>query len=392
MIRIKKNTLLIYSFFQFFILASAKNIIGPLVPLIAGELGVGLDFIGSAISLSVLGLILVSLISGNLIELFGIKKVLFAGLILSFTGTLLLFLSHAFSVFIIAYLLLQLGIGIIMIGNLSIVISFYASNRASSLIKINYGHTLSFVVAPLLVSLMLFFRTDWRYFFLAMLIPQVSLIVVLWFIDIPKKVRVVNSLKTLFVTNKKIISNPKFILCSSIIFFYVSILNTFFVWFTSYFENINVGINISSLFLALFGLSIFLGMVIKNKLLKHFKERKLLFFGFLISFFLLIGVILTDSLILRNIFIFLFGINMAGNFTLTFSIGSELFPEYANSASGLMVAFAFLGVMVFQYLSGYTSEYWSKNSVLYINIALLFILVILTALLNLNKRFSRASS
>jgi predicted MFS family arabinose efflux permease len=247
------------------------------------------------------------------------------------------------------------------------------------------------MVAPLMVSLILFLETDWRYFFLALLIPQIALIAILWFMDIPKKVRVANSLKTLFVTNKKIISNSKFILCSMIIFFYVSILNTFFVWFTSYFENIDVGINISSIFLSLFGLSIFLGMVIKNKLLKHFMERKLLLFSFVISFFFLAGILFLDNLILKNILIFLFGINMAGNFTLTFSIGSELFPEYANSVSGLMVAFAHMGVMVFQYLSGYASEYWSKDSVLYINMAILFILIVLAAVLNLNKRFSRVS-
>ena len=99
MISIKKNTLIIYAFFQLFILGLAKNIIAPLIPLIAKELGVGLDFIGSAISLSIFGLILISLTVGNMIEHFGFKKVLFVGLGLSFTGTLLLFFSHNFQLF-----------------------------------------------------------------------------------------------------------------------------------------------------------------------------------------------------------------------------------------------------------------------------------------------------
>ena len=391
MIRSKKNTLIIYAFFQFFILASAKNIIGPLIPLIAKELGVGLDFIGSTLSISIFGLILVSLASGNLMELFGIKKVLFIGLIFSFIGTLLLYFSHTFSVFIIAYFILLLGFGIIIMGNLSIVSNFYTANRATSLIKINYGNTLALITAPLLLSLMLFLRTDWRYYFLALLILQIPLMIILWRIEIPKKFRISNSFKTLFVSNKKIISSPKFILCGMIIFFYVSVMDTFFLWFTSYFENINIGINISSIFLALYGLSIFLGMIIKNKLLKHFMERKLLFFSLIFSFFLLIGVLFLDNLILKNIFIFLFGLNIAGNFTITFSIGSELFPEYANSASGLMITFAFLGVMVFQYINGYTLEYWSKYSILYINIPFLFFMVVLTAILNLNRKFSRVS-
>ena len=176
-------------------------------------------------------------------------------------------------------------------------------------------------------------------------------------------------------------------MCGMIIFFYVSVMNTFFMWFTSYFQNIDIKINISSLFLAIYGAAIFIGMILRSKLIKHFREKSILLFSFIASFFLLIGILFIQDLIFKNILIFLFGIAIAGNFSLTFSIGSELFPEYANSASGLMVAFGNLGIMVFQYLSGYFSEYYSKNSVLYINIAILLVLIILTSVLNYYKKF-----
>jgi hypothetical protein len=45
--------------------------------------------------------------------------------------------------------------------------------------------------------------------------------------------------------------------------------------------------------------------------------------------------------------------------------------------------------MIFQYLSGYMSEYFSKNSVLYINISILFILIIITSFLNFHRKFDR---
>jgi len=53
-----------------------------------------------------------------------------------------------------------------------------------------------------------------------------------------------------------------------------------------------------------------------------------------------------------------------------------------------MVAFANSGVIVFQYLSGYMSEYYSKSSVLYINIILLIILIVLTSMLNYSRKLS----
>jgi len=385
--RIRQNQILVFAFSQVLVLSVSRQLIGPLIPLISEELEVGLDFIGSAISLSVFALFLVSISVGNLIELIGLKKVLYIGLGVSVAGSIMLYFSHSFPIFIVAYFLLQLGVGVLIIGNLSIIGNLYSTRRASSMIKVNMGSTIGFIIAPLIVSLMLFIKIDWHNFYLFSLILLLALVIFLWKLKVPKMVRVGSNLKTLFVANRKIISNTSFIMCGIIIFFYFSILNTFFMWFTSYFQSIDIEINISSLFLAIYGAALFIGMILRSKLIKHFREKRILLFGFIASFFLLIGILFIQDLIFKNILIFLFGIAIAGNFSITFSIGSELFPEYANSASGLMMAFANLGIMVFQYLSGYFSEYYSKNSILYINIAILLVLIILTSVLNYHKKF-----
>jgi predicted MFS family arabinose efflux permease len=387
--RIKDNKILVYAFFQLLVLAAARNTIAPLIPIISGELKVGLDYIGSVLALSIFGLFFISLITGNLIEIIGLKKVLFIGLGINFAGSLLLYFSNLYSIFIIAYFLMELGFGMLIIGNLSIAGTIYSKKRASSLIKINYGNTTALIFSPLIVSLILFIRIDWRYYYIFNLIPLIALAIVLWRIKIPRITQVDASFRKLFSANKKIITNPAFIMCGIIIFFYTSIMNTFFVWFTSYFKNINVDINISSIFLSIFGIAIFIGMLLRNKLIKHFRKKRILLFSFIISFLLLMGVLFTGNLIAKIILIFIFGIAIAGNFTITFSIASGLFPKYTNSASGLSFAFASLGMMTFQYLSGYMSEYYSKSSVLYINIAILFILIILTSFLNFHKKFDR---
>jgi hypothetical protein len=45
--------------------------------------------------------------------------------------------------------------------------------------------------------------------------------------------------------------------------------------------------------------------------------------------------------------------------------------------------------MIFQYISGYMSEHFSRNSVLYINITLLVVLVVLSLFLNYHRKFQR---
>lgn len=386
--RIRQNQILVFAFSQVLVLSVSRQFIGPLIPLISEELEVGLDFIGSAISLSVFALFLVSISVGNLIELIGLKKVLYIGLGVSVAGSIMLYFSHSFPIFIVAYFLLQLGVGVLIIGNLSIIGNLYSTRRASSMIKVNMGNTIGFIIAPLIVSLMLFIKIDWHNFYLFSLILLFALVIFLLKLKVPKMVRVGSNLKTLFVANRRIISNTNFIMCGVIIFFYVSVMNTFFMWFTSYFQSIDIEIDISSLFLAIYGAALFIGMVLRSKLIKHFREKRILLFSFIASFFLLVGILFMQDLIFKNILIFLFGVAIAGNFSITFSIASELFPEYANSASGLMVAFANLGVMVFQYLSGYFSEYYSKNSILYINITILLVLIILTSILNYHKKFN----
>ena len=71
------SKIIIYAFFIKFVLFTGKGIISPLIPLISKELGVGLDYIGSIISLSVIALFFVSLTTGNLIEVIGLKKVIY---------------------------------------------------------------------------------------------------------------------------------------------------------------------------------------------------------------------------------------------------------------------------------------------------------------------------
>ena len=387
--RIKQNQILIFGFSQLLVLFASRTLIGPIIPLISEELKIGLDFIGTAISLSIFPLFLLSLIAGNLIEFIGIKKVLYIGLGISMAGSMMLYFSHSFPIFIVAYFLLQFGFGILIIAIFSIVGSMYSTQRTKSLIKLDMGNVSGLFIAPAIVSLMLFIKTDWRNFYLFSLIWLFALGIILLKLKFPEVVHSGINFKAMFMANRKILSSTSFIICGIIIFFYFSVMNTFFMWFTTYFQSIDIEISISSLFLAIYGVAIAIGTILRGKLIKHYREKKILLFGFISSFFLLIGILLIQDLIIKNILIFFFGIAIAGNFPIIFSIGSGLFPKYANSVSGLMIAFGNLGVMVFQYLSGYFSEYYSKNSVLYINISILLILIILASVLSYSKKLSK---
>jgi len=384
----KNNKILVFSFFRLFITGVSCTLIGPLIPIISEDLNVGLDYMGSALSLSVFGLFITALTTGNLIEVFGYKRIIFLGSLLNIFGCLGLYFSYYYTIFLIAYFLLQIGTGIITFSIFSLVGNYYSGKKTSSLIKAVIGSSLALVVSPLLASVVLSMGLNWRFFYIYILAVQIILLIWLISLKIPKSIKVKRDIKSLFSINKKISSNPNFILFCIIVFAHVAVMNTFFSWFTTYFSNLNININISSLFLACYGLSVLIGMLIKNKIIKHIEEKRMLLFSAIISFIALVGVFFTSDLILKNIFIFLFGVSIAGNFTITYSIGTGMYPEYTNFASGFLIASANFGVIIFQYLGGYLSEHFSKNSVLYMDIILLFAFFIAVLILNTGKRFS----
>ena len=163
----------------------------------------------------------------------------------------------------------------LVICNLSIAGVFYPTRRTSSLMKINYGNTLAFIISPLLVSLLLYSGINWRYYYLVHPVLLIILGLILWRMDIPETIRVETSFRKLFTANKRIVANPSFLLCGIILFFYVSVMNTFYVWFTSYFSGIGIDINVSSLFLSIYGAAIFAGMILRNKLIQYFKKKRI---------------------------------------------------------------------------------------------------------------------
>ena len=128
-------------------------------------------------------------------------------------------------------------------------------------------------------------------------------------------------------------------------------------------------------------------MIIKNVLIRRFKERKILLYGVIISFIAITGMVFVDNLIVKIIMIMLFGFGLSAIFTITFSLGIEVNKKYAGSVSGLLMAMAYPGVIIFQYLSGYMLENLSANSVLILDTVLVFLLLVSVVVLNYRKAF-----
>ncbi|MCX6383294.1 MAG: MFS transporter [Actinobacteria bacterium] len=383
--KVATKKVLIYSLAQRMVLGVATGLVGPLIPIIAKDLNIGLDKIGAAISFSILAILITAIVLNNFIDNLGFKKVLIAGLVFLSSGALGIFLSKTFIFFIVFYFIYQLGIGILSITIYSIIGGVLFEEKSRRIMQTSIYYSIGSIIAPLLVSFFVGVKLNWQLIFLSLVIIQIMLGIFLISIKIPKIIKPQKNIKNLFSIDKKIIFNSFFIIIGFMIFLYSAVMDTFFTWFTSYFESLNIQVFTSSLFLALYAMSMFIGLIIKNHLLRKMEEKKLLMWGILLSFVFLLFIFFTRNLIIKNIMLFFYGICITGNFSLMVILSLNLGSKYASSIAAYTHAAAYLGSIIFQYVSGFMSEHFSKNSVFYIDMSLLFIIFILAIVIN-NKK------
>lgn len=349
------------------------GIFSPLIPFIASDLKVGLEYIGTAISISTIGLLFIALFIGNLIDILGFKIVIYLGSILILLGEIGLFFSHSYLILIISYFVLSSGLGIIDIGAVSLVRYFSYENKIKNLLKTSIAYVIGGIIAPLLISLILKIRLSWQLLYLYLIIPQIIIVIVLFFIKIPEKKRTSISIKIIFQNGKIIFKKAFFLLYCLLFLIFNSLLTTFSTWFTTYFTGLNIQLNLSSVFLFIYVISLLLGLILKNYLVNFINGKKLMVISLFLSLVSFIFIIFINIIVLKIILIFLFGLNIAGVFEIIYSLSLDIVGEHINIASSFIFFFNYLGIIIFQFLSGYLSEHFSKNSVLYIDAILLFL-------------------
>jgi len=383
--KVAAKKVLIYSLAQRLVMGIAAGLVGPLIPFIAKDLNIGLDRIGATISISIIVIFATAIILNNFIDNTGFKKVLLTGLVFLSSGALGIFLSKIFIFFIISYLIYQLGMGILSITIFSIIGNMHFEKKSARIMQTSIYYSVGSIIAPLLISFFVGLKLNWHLIFLSLVIIQIILGIFLITIKIPKIINPQKNIKNLFSIDKKIIFNSFFIIISLMIILYSAVMDTFFTWFTSYFETLNIEVFKSSLFLALYSIALFIGLIIKNKLITKIEEKKLLLWGILLSFVFMLLIFLIKNLIAKNIVLFFYGICITGNFSFMVIILLNLGSKYASSIAAYTHAAVYLGSIVFQFISGFMSEHFSRNSVFFIDLSLLFIIFILAIVINYKK-------
>ena len=375
-------------FIQFFILGFGGAIVGPLIPVLADFFKVRLDVIGTILSMNAFGILIATLFSGIVAERFGKKNIFIAGCILLIGSFLSIYFSSGLALFTAGYAIFGISLGMVQVNAISIISDFYLLNRSKMLLRVLTGTSLGSFVVPGIVSIVLLKNINWKYIFLSIAILNTALLIIMAALKIlgTGKTQEKEELKSLFIANKNLFKSPIVILCGVISFLHYGTNMAFSSWFTTYFKGQDVSVSKSSLLLSIYLFVFGMGMFLKSFVFTRFDEKKVMFYSSLLAFVFLFISIFTQHLAAKFILILFFGFSFAAVGALALAAAIKQHQRYSGSVTSIIGSFGYTGVVVLQYLTGYLTENFSASSMIYVSLASVFLMVILTSLLGHSKK------
>lgn len=371
-------------FIQLFLIGIGGSVVGPLIPILSSSFKVSLDIVGTTLSLNAVGLLLASMFSGILSERLGKKNIVSLGSILFTLSFIGLYLSGNFIYFSISYLLFGLSWGTITLNSNALISDTFELNRGRTIIRLNIGFLLGAAFAPLIVSGILSFNINYRYIFLFLALVNAILFILILLLK-HERFNIRKSKEDLlnfFSVYRKFLSNKIIIFCAIVSFLHFGLGFSFGAWFTTYFETINIPVNISSLILSSTLFAFCLGMLLQSSLVDKFNEEKLMRFFAILAFVFLFGAFISDNLILKIIFLILFNFSFSGIAAMSLSTAIKQNPHYSGPITGVINSFGFTGTIIFQYTAGYLSENYSAVGIFYTSLGALVVMNIFAGILN----------
>jgi fucose permease len=381
--RIKKNKVYILTLIEGMLLGMPFTIFGILIPVMSSDLELTPSFMGTVLSMNSLSCFIAVVIAGNLIELFGIKRVILLSNFFLMVGMIMIALTHGDILFAFSYFITGFGVGGLGIALNSLTSSIYEKQRSKRLLYLGSVMFIGAILGALSTRIILTLEKSWKYCFLIVGILFFVLLIVVFRIDLSDfRIRASYNIRTFLKMYKGVFLNKRLIIMGAIVFLHDGAVVIFNNWFTTYFEGLNVTVATSALFLILYSISEIGGLLLKAHLIKFWSESKVIIVKAGIALACFVGLILSRNILIKILLIAGIGISSTGLFMLVSSLGVGLNKESSGIVLSYIYSNAYIGSMVFLYISGLFIDIFSHTSVLYICL-FAWILLILFSIVNI---------
>jgi len=372
---IKNNIIYIVIVSESILISMPFTIFGILVPIISVDLNLSASFMGLVLSVNSLGCFISVLIAGNIIELFGIKRVIVVSNICLILGMAMITFAQNDILFAFSYFITGFGSGGLGIALNFLISSVYKSQRSRRLLQFASFMFIGAILGSLLTISILYLEKSWRYCFTIIGILFFIILLIVIKTDLSKfVVKATFNIRAFLNAYKGIFLDKRFVIMGFIVFFHDGAIAIFMNWFTTYFKGLNVQVTTSSSILILYSLSEIAGLLLKAHLIKFWSESKLIIVKSVIALICFIGLIFTNNFLVKIFFIAGIGISSTGLFMLVSSLGVGLNNKNLGIVLGYIYSNAYIGSIFLLYISGLLIEQFSHTSVLYFCLFIWFLL------------------
>lgn len=380
----KKDNLIAIIFGLALLFGLSQNIPGPLIPIFVEEFNIGFDQIGIVLFIGLFFGMIAATIFGQLSDKYGRKLIISIGIGLLSIGVAGVALSFSSVFFTIAYSFMNFGFGCLEAGITTGAAEIGGNNRSHMLAAYTKFMGLGSFIGPIILFLLLYFNIWWRVIFIIVFILLIILLLLLLRIDYPKPYQRSSNGD---IVKFKDFMNPVIITGACVLFFHNGVIMMAGSWLTTYFATFGILLKYSSIIVAFYWLSILIGRILTQKIIRRIDEKLYLTIAGFLSTMALSVIAFTENIIIKIIFSFLMGLFLGGIFPILLSV------LFSNGPKIIGRIFSFLGfvgygsVMIFQLIAGYFVENFGKESVIYIQfVNSVLCLIFIVLMIRSNKR------
>ncbi len=323
--------------FMSFVVMGFIDIVGVATGFIKKDFGLTDDLAQLIPSMALFWFFVMSVPSGILQDRFGKRRMLNIGMLLTGLGMIVPFIRYSFPLMLVAFIMLGIGNTIVQVSANPLLHDVAPHKKFSSYMSLSqFIKAIVSLLGPVIATGMSTLFGNWKLVFVVYAVT--SFLAVLWlymtYIEETKSGHAAATFKSCFsllgIRFLLIMVLGIFVLVGCEVSMNSNIANFLQSQFGLTLERASLGI---SLFYAAEMIGRFSGAIILNWI----SARRFFLLTAILALVSLVLMVLTQSLLVAQIAIFLVGLGMANLFPLIFSIALEKMPDRANEVSGLMI-------------------------------------------------------
>ena len=320
-----------------FIVMGFVDIVGVATGFIKKDFGLTDDLAQLIPSMALFWFFLLSVPSGILQDKFGKRRMLNIGMLLTGVAMIIPFFHYSFPLMLAAFIVLGIGNTIVQVSANPLLHDVAPRERYSSYMSLSqFIKAIVSLLGPVITTGMAALFGNWKLVFAIYAITSVLAVIWLYLTQIEesKSGHDPATFKSCF----SLLSNP---------FILVMVLGIFMLVGCDVGMNSNIanflqnrfGLTLerASLGISLYFTALMIGRFSGAVILNWISSRRFLLITAIVALVSLVAMLLTHSVLLVQIAIFMVGLGSANLFPLIFSIAVEKMPDRQNEVSGLMI-------------------------------------------------------